>query len=202
VLFSHPLCKIHLCGNLALNESKSLVTVNANVLLVVVGVVSVAAVRVLRVTVALDNAGASGRTGEASGAGSETPSLACSNIVGETIAVVWVAHEYGYLDGLESVAGKSCSCSAADGVVHDLTSLCGVSVLLSLLFGVGAYLRVTDEHYLRAGALLVVGSYSLDNGSSSLGSRLIIGNPSAGRSSTAGWVHNGLGSSTGIGGLD
>jgi hypothetical protein len=55
---------IRLCGDLALDEGKSLVAVDVDVLLVVVGVVSVAAVRVLGVAVALDDAGAGGCAAE------------------------------------------------------------------------------------------------------------------------------------------
>jgi hypothetical protein len=66
----------------------------------------------------------------------------------------------------------------------------------------GAYLRVTDEDDLGAGALLVVGGHSLDNSGSTLGSRRIIGNASAGRSSTASRVHDGLGASAREGRLD
>ena len=57
-------CKTRLSSELALDEGKGLVSVNADVLLVVVGVVYVAAVWVLRVAVALDDAGAGGRAGE------------------------------------------------------------------------------------------------------------------------------------------
>jgi len=53
-----------LSSELALDESKSLATVDADILLVVVGVVSVAAVWVLGVAVALDDAGAGGRAGK------------------------------------------------------------------------------------------------------------------------------------------
>ena len=53
-----------LSSELALDESKSLATVDADILLVVVGVVSVAAVRVLGVAVTLDDAGAGRRAGE------------------------------------------------------------------------------------------------------------------------------------------
>ena len=57
-------CKTRLSSELALDEGKGLVSVDADVLLVVVRVVSVAAVRVLGVAVALDDAGAGGRAGK------------------------------------------------------------------------------------------------------------------------------------------
>jgi hypothetical protein len=53
-----------LSSDLALDEGEGLVSVDADVLLVVVGVVSVAAVWVLGVAVALDDAGVGGRAGE------------------------------------------------------------------------------------------------------------------------------------------
>ena len=48
-----------LSSKLALDESKSLRAVDGDVLLVVVGIVAIAAVRVLRVAVRLEDAGAS-----------------------------------------------------------------------------------------------------------------------------------------------
>jgi hypothetical protein len=122
-VFPHFASAIRSCGELALDEGESLVAVDVDVLLMVVGVVSVAAVRVLGVAVALDDAGAGRRAGEASGAGSEALSLAGADIVGETIAVVGVAHEDCDLNGLESVSGKGGARATADGVVHNLTSL-------------------------------------------------------------------------------
>lgn len=56
-----------LSSDLALDEVESLVAVDVDVLLVVVGVVAVAAVWVLRVAVALDDAAIGGRAGEALG---------------------------------------------------------------------------------------------------------------------------------------
>jgi hypothetical protein len=53
-----------LSSDLALDEGEGLVSVDADVLLVVVGVVSVAAVWVLGVAVALDDACVGGRAGE------------------------------------------------------------------------------------------------------------------------------------------
>ena len=63
--------KMHLSSDLALDEGESLVAVDVNVLLVVVGVVSIAAVWVLRVAVALDDAAAGRCAGESSRAGGE-----------------------------------------------------------------------------------------------------------------------------------
>ena len=51
-------------------------------------------------------------------------SSACADVVGEAVAVVWVAHEDGGFDGGEGVAGECCAGAAAEGVVHDLTTLC------------------------------------------------------------------------------
>ena len=62
---------MHLSSDLALDEGESLVAVDVNVLLVVVGVVSIAAVWVLRVAVALDDAAAGRCAGESSRAGGE-----------------------------------------------------------------------------------------------------------------------------------
>lgn len=56
---------MRLSSDLALDESKGLAAVDADVLLVVVCVVAVAAVGVLRVAVALDEAAAAGGAGEA-----------------------------------------------------------------------------------------------------------------------------------------
>jgi hypothetical protein len=50
-------------------------------------------------------------------------SLARSYVVGKTLAVVWVAHEDGSLDGCERVAGQSRASTTTEGVVHDLTTL-------------------------------------------------------------------------------
>ena len=61
----------HLCGDLALNERKSLRAVLVDVLLVSIGVVTVAAVWVSGVAVRLDDAGAGGRALEAGRAGGE-----------------------------------------------------------------------------------------------------------------------------------
>lgn len=63
--------KPRLSSNLALDEVESLVAVDVDVLLVVVTVVSVAAVWVLRVAVALDDAAVGRRAGEALGTGGE-----------------------------------------------------------------------------------------------------------------------------------
>lgn len=52
-----------------------------------------------------------------------------TDVVGETGTVVGVTHEDGSLDGLESVAAESGTSTTADGVVHDLTTLCTVSML-------------------------------------------------------------------------
>lgn len=48
---------------------------------------------------------------------------ACADVVGEAGAVVRVAHEDGDLDGFQGVASQCGSSTAAEGVVHDLTTL-------------------------------------------------------------------------------
>ena len=62
-------CNTRLGSDLALDEGESLVSINVDILLVVIGVVSVAAVRVLRVAIALDDAGVGWRAFEAAGTG-------------------------------------------------------------------------------------------------------------------------------------
>jgi len=128
--------------------------------------------------------------------------LAGTDVVGETVTVVGVTHEDCGLDGCQGGAGQCGTCAAADGVVHDLTSLRAVSTWLSWISWHHPYLRVSDEDDLGVRALLVVGSNSLDNSRSSLGSRVVVGNASAGRSSTARWIYDGFGSCTGVGALD
>jgi predicted DNA repair protein MutK len=131
----------HLCGDLGLDESKSLGAVLVDVLLVSVGVVAVAAVWVRGIAVRLDDGGVGGRAGKAWWACSElgimlvncmklrfeqktyASSLARSYVVGKTLAVVGVTHEDGGLDSRERVAGQSSAGTTAEGVVHDLTTL-------------------------------------------------------------------------------
>ena len=62
-------CSTRLSSNLALDEAESLVSVDVDILLVMVGIVSIAAVRVLRVAVALNDAGVGWRACEAVGTG-------------------------------------------------------------------------------------------------------------------------------------
>jgi hypothetical protein len=131
----------HLCGDLGLDESKSLGAVLVDVLLVSVGVIAVAAVWVRGIAVRLDDGGVGGRAGEAWWARSKlrvvlidwaelrlghktyASSLARSHVVGKTLAVVGVTHEDGGLDSRERVAGQSSAGTTAEGVVHDLTTL-------------------------------------------------------------------------------
>jgi hypothetical protein len=129
-------------------------------------------------------------------------SLAGTDVVGKTVAVVWVAHEDCRLDGCQGIAGQCGTCAAADRIVHDLTSLEAVSTWRSWAAWHHSYLRVSDKNDLGTGALLVVGSNSLDNGCSSLRRRVVIRDASAGRASTASWVYDGLRSCTGVGVLD
>lgn len=60
---------------------------------------------------------------------------ASANVVWQTGAVVWVAHEDGGLDGGESSTGEGTASSAAEGVVHDLTTLSIISMKTLLHFG-------------------------------------------------------------------
>jgi len=128
--------------------------------------------------------------------------LAGTDVVGETVAVVGVAHEDCGLDGCQGGAGQCGTRAAADGIVHDLTSLRAVSTSLSWISWHHPYLRVSNEDDLGVRALLVVGSNSLNNGCSSLGSRVVVRDASAGRSSSASWVYDGFRSCTGVGALD
>lgn len=120
---SPPFSSAHLCGDLRLDERQRLRAVLVDVLLVRVCVVSIAAVGVGGVTVALDDAGAGRGALEALRAGGETLGGAGADVVGETGAVVGVAHEDGGLDGGEGVAAEGGAGTAAEGVVHDLSSL-------------------------------------------------------------------------------
>ena len=63
--------EICLCSDLGLDESQSLRAVDGDVLLVVICVVSIAAVRVLLIAVGLEDAGVCRRASEARGAGGE-----------------------------------------------------------------------------------------------------------------------------------
>lgn len=134
-------------AQLGLDEVEGLGSVLVHVLLVAVGVVAVAAVRVRRVAVGLDDAGVRGRAPEAAGASSKlgrntlagrrdgreirlwrdretyTASAAGTDVVGQAGGVVGVAHEDGGLDGVQGVAAQGLAGSAAEGVVHDLAAL-------------------------------------------------------------------------------
>ena len=114
---------MHLSSDLALDEGESLVAVDVDVLLVVVGVVSVAAVRIGRIAVALDDAGVGGRALESLWTSGESLSCTCSNVIRKASAVVRVAHEDSSLDSGEGIATKSRSRTTAESVVHDLTTL-------------------------------------------------------------------------------
>lgn len=79
-------------------------------------------------------------------------SLASAHVVGKAVLVVGVAHEDGGLDGGEGSAGQGGAGAAAEGVVHDLTSL-GVADHDDL--GVGAALvQAVDGRDDGRGALL------------------------------------------------
>lgn len=53
--------------------------------------------------------------------------LACADVVWKTVAVVRVAHEDGCLHGCQSCTGKSSTCTSAERIVHDLTTLGSIS---------------------------------------------------------------------------
>jgi hypothetical protein len=129
---------------LALDESERLGAVLVDVLLVCVGIIAVAAVRVGGVAVRLDDAGAGWRAFEATGTGGElvmseivpisfgrarayASCSAGSDIVWQTVLVVRVPHEDGRLNGVESIAGKRRPRAATEGVVKDLSALYWVS---------------------------------------------------------------------------
>jgi hypothetical protein len=95
-------------------------------------------------------------------------SLACADVVWQAVAVVWVTHKDGGLDGGECGAGQGSTCSTADGVVHDLTTLVIVSVVFLNCNRI-ANLAVSDEDNLGGWALLIVGGNGLNDGSRSLG---------------------------------
>ena len=60
--------------------------------------------------------------------------LASANVVWQTGAVVWVAHEDGSLDGGESGAGEGTASPAAESIVHDLATLSMISMKTLLQF--------------------------------------------------------------------
>lgn len=90
---------------------------------------------------------------------------------------MWVAHEDSSLDGLQGIASKGSTRATAESIVHDLATLFKVSRQTTEELR-EVYLRVSDEDNLGAGALLVVGCDSLDDGSGSLGGRVVIADAS------------------------
>lgn len=190
--------RMRLCGDLGLDESKSLGAVLVDVLLVRVGVVAIAAVGIGRVAVRLDDACAGWRARETSWARSEllwvsilrdffvnkigcSYALGCAgaDVVWQTSAVVWVAHEDGSFDCCQCITGEGRACTTAERVVHDLTSLKIISVLWEAFTIRRPYLRISNEHNLGARAFLVVGSHGLDNSSGTLGSGAVIASATA-----------------------
>ena len=116
-----------------------------------VGIISIAAVGIGRIAVALDNAGVGRRALEALGTSGKALSCTRSDVVRKTSAVVGVTHEDSSFDRAESSAAQSGSRTAAESVVHDLATL-----------------RVTDENNLCARALLVVRCHGLNDSLGSL----------------------------------
>ena len=53
---------------------------------------------------------------------------ASANVVRQTSAIVGVTHEDGSFDGIEGGTGESCACTAAERIVHDLTTLSMFSI--------------------------------------------------------------------------
>lgn len=88
-------------------------------------IVAIAAVRIRRVAVALDDARARRRTREARRSRSKALRRARSHVVREPRAVVRVAHEDGGFDGCERVPRERGPGAAAERVVHDLAALEG-----------------------------------------------------------------------------
>lgn len=164
-----------LSGDLGLNEGHGLRSVLVDVLLVGVGIVSVAAVRVCAVAVALDDARVGRRALEALRTGGEALSSTSSDVVRETSTVVWVAHEDSSLNSSESISGKSSSGATAKSIVHNLSTL-----------------GVSDKNNLCAWALLVVGGHGFDNGLGSLCSRAVVAGTATGGLAPAGRVIDGL----------
>lgn len=140
-----------------------------------VGVISVAAIRISGIAVALDDAGVGGRALESLWTSGETLSCTCSDVVRKTGAVVGVTHEDGSLDSVESIAGKCRSRTTAESVVHNLATL-----------------RVSNKNNLCAWALLVVRCHGLDNGLGSLRGRAIVAGATTGGLSTTSWVVDGF----------
>jgi hypothetical protein len=68
--------------------------------------------------------------------------------------------------------------------------------------GYHAYLRVSDDYNLGAGALLVVGRHSLDNSSGTLAGGAVIAGTAARGLSTASWIDDGLRACSRVGSLD
>lgn len=114
---------------------------------------------------------------------------------------MWVAHEDGSLDSLESVASEGGSSTTAESVIHDLTTL---YLFSNCRNGVveGTYLGVSDEDKLGAGALLVVGVDGLDDSSGSLARRVVVADATASSLTTASRVDDSLRASSGVSGLD
>jgi len=65
-----------------------------------------------------------------------------------------------------------------------------------------SYLGVSDEDDLRAGALLVVGIHGLDNGGSTLRSRVVVADTATASLTAAGWVHDGFSTGSSVGSFD
>lgn len=129
-------------------------------------------------------------------------SPACTDVVRKAINVAWVAHEDGDFDGVESGAGEGLACTAAHGIVHDLTALVCISILnlLPRRRYLSAYLGVTNKNDLSRRAPLVKRSNSPHDCSRSLSLRAIVAGTAAVGLSAAGWVDDGLGGAAGEGG--
>lgn len=96
-----------------------------------------------------------------------------------------VAHEDGGLDGVEGVAGKSGTSTAAEGIVHNLATL-----------------RVTDQDDLGVGAALVQAGDGFDDGLGALTRRVLVADTAALGLATARRVGDGLARRAGVGLLD
>jgi hypothetical protein len=113
---------------------------------------------------------------------------------------VGVTHEDGHLYSLKGSSTESCTGTAAKCIVHDLSAL--VCQSRNWLSNSRPYLRVSNENNLGAGAPLVVGVHSLDNGSSTLACGVVVADTTALRLSTAGRVVDSLRTCTGVGRFD
>lgn len=116
-----------------------------------VGVVAVAAVRVRGIAVRLNNSRVGRGALEPTRPGSEPSGCTCPHVIWQASDIVRVAHEDGGLNGSERTAGERLPCTAAEGVVHDLTAL---RIPDKHNFGIGtSAIQIVDSRYDSGSAL-------------------------------------------------